>query len=181
MCRIVCNRRDKPDRRGQLRCSLVHSDRGIRRNFRVDRKLKSIMLSGGTTSESTGTRVPQAVAETVQSMLRGSNAVSSSALVLFNCPACRLPCRSERRMECLPGVDLFLRETMTPATIPKPTCETTNQTQSMRWLTTGFTIPKNAVNQTGPYNGRDESAQQNRPAAEASGAWRHRTTRPSAT
>jgi len=34
------------------------------------------------------------------------------------------------------------RETTMPATIPKPTCEVTNRSQSIRWLSTGFTIPR---------------------------------------
>ena len=50
-----------------------------------------------------------------------------------------------------------------PATTPNPTCETTNQSQSIRWFSTGLMNSENAVEQTGPQEGRDDAAQQNRP------------------
>ena len=55
------------------------------------------------------------------------------------------------------------RETTMPATIPNATGESTNQSQWMRWLSTGFTHSENAVNQPGPKERRDEASQQNRP------------------
>ena len=49
-----------------------------------------------------------------------------------------------------------------PATMPNPIWETTNQGQSIRWLSTGFRNSENAMDQARPQDGRDHAAQQNR-------------------
>src|SRR5882762_406727 len=55
-------------------------------------------------------------------------------------PAASMPARSASGRPCQDRTRTCL-ETTIPATSPNPTCETTNQTQSTRWLSTGLTIP----------------------------------------
>src|SRR5262249_48190813 len=66
----------------------------------------------------------------------------SSSLPSFSItPGASIPARMMNG-KCCQVRTRSCRETTIPATTPNPTCESTNQNQSIRWLSTGLTIPR---------------------------------------